>query len=360
MKRYVFAEKGLPNRLCISFLCGAKYNEKNAADKRNVLKAHIESLNPANHVIILEQNFDFASSNKALLKYDDIFLRNLRDVETLTALYSDCEFIIHESLSTAAELGLFSTDSAIRQKLCLLVPDKYAVEEEKISSFIRLAFFRNSSDIVQIPFYPAVETWRKSEYKSDYRTTFAKNVIGPFASRSIMGFIASKEQQKIQIRLQRGQYGNGTLDMNTISYVMRGESSVDIQVPPVILRTQIMSLFNIRGFQNELRNSKRLDQHVTFIENWYNEMMKNTVANKEGRNIGSISITIKGSDIKLRVALAYVVYLLQAMRCVTLRQSPVNENERIFEVGPRIAKVISQYAAFVSICEPSRFSRMMS
>ena len=116
-----------------------------------------------------------------------------------------------------------------------------------------------------------------------------------------------------------------------------------------------MSLFNIRGFQNELRNSKRLDQHVTFIENWYNEMMKNTVANKEGRNIGSISITIK-----LRVALAYVVYLLQAMRCVTLRQSPVNENERIFEVGPRIAKVISQYAAFVSICEPSRFSRMMS
>lgn len=360
MQSYVFVEKELSNHLSISFLCGAKYNEKSVADKRNVLKAHIEALDPANHVIILEQNFDFASSNKSLLKYDDIFLRNLRDVETLTALYSDCVFIIHESHSTAAELGLFSTDSAIRQKLCLLVPDKYAVEEEKISNFIRLAFFRNNSDIVQIPFYPAVETWRKSKYKSDYRTTFANNVIGPFASRKIMGFIASKMQQKIRIRLQRGQYGNGTLDMNTISYVVKDERRVDIQVPPLILRTQIMALFNIRSFQNELRNSKRLDQHVTFIENWYNDMMKKTIEIKEGGHIDSVNIAIKGSDIQPRVALAYVVYLLQAMRCITLRQSPDSKNERIFEIGPRIAKVISQYTAFVSICKPSLFSRIIT
>lgn len=360
MPKYYFSEQEIDSHLSISFLCGVKYRMKSANDKRNVLKTHIQSVDPTSHVIILEQSFDFQSSNKAILKYDDIFLTNLRDVETLTALYSDSVFIIHESNSTAAELGLFSTDDTIRKKLCLLIPDEYAIEEKKISNFIRLAFLRDNSDIVRIPFYPTVETWRVSEYKSDYRTAFVNNEIGVFTSKSIMDFICNRKQRKAQVKIQRGKYGNGTVDSNTISYTMRQENHADVQVPSMVFRTQIMALFNIREFQRELRKSKRLDQHVTFIENWYSDMMKNTIEKKEGQIVDDLKITIKGTNIKMRIALAYMIYLLQAMQCITLRQSKNDTNERIFEMGERLEKVVGQYESFIKVCQPSAFSRIMS
>lgn len=106
------------------------------------MKEHIDGSTSNLHAIILEENFQFASTSKQYLSYDDIYLSGLAQIEQLASLYASKIIIIHETISTAAELGMFAIDPILAQKICLLVPDKVSIEEEKISGFIRLAFFR--------------------------------------------------------------------------------------------------------------------------------------------------------------------------------------------------------------------------
>lgn len=360
MSRYYFCENEIEEGFAVSFLCGAKYKEKDASDKRNVLKAHIESLDPINRVIILEERFDFSPSNKSRLSYDDIFLKNLRDVETLTAFYSDYVFIIHESNSTAAELGLFSTDATIRKKLCLLVPNKDAVEEDKISNFIRLAFFRDCTDIVQISFFPAVETWRLSVNKSDYRTYFVKDEVGSYISKGIIDFLDSRRQGNRTVKFRQARFGNFCKDHDSVSYYINETGEVSVQIPPMVLRAQIIALFNISEFKHELRISKSLYDHVSCIENWYKDVLSNTLEMKEGRVVNKLSIGVKGTDTKVRVALAYMVYLLQAMQFVELHQHKTDARKRDFEIRVGFMNLCEKYLPLISERIPSTFKRIIS
>ena len=162
----IFAENySYDDPLNIVFLCGSHYSKKSKHDKRNILKEHIDGSTSNLHAIILEENFQFASTSKQYLSYDDIYLSGLAQIEQLASLYASKIIIIHETISTAAELGMFAVDPILAQKICLLVPDKVSIEEEKISGFIRLAFFQEKAPenmVRLIRYYPDVEVHRIS------------------------------------------------------------------------------------------------------------------------------------------------------------------------------------------------------
>ena len=143
---YVFREKmRIDNPISVVFLCGSSFSESNERDKRRILQEYIKCKVPNCFPIILEQNFRFRKPTTKYLAYDDIFLKGLAQIEQLTSLYADKILIIHESNSTAAELGAFAINETLAKKICVLAPDAYAVEDDKISNFIFLSFVSNDA-----------------------------------------------------------------------------------------------------------------------------------------------------------------------------------------------------------------------
>ena len=63
-----------------------------------------------------------------------------------TAFLVDYIFIIHETFSTSAELGLFASNINLVKKICLISPNYYSVFDNYISTFIKDAFL-NDNDI---------------------------------------------------------------------------------------------------------------------------------------------------------------------------------------------------------------------
>ena len=58
----------------------------------------------------LSKNFIFKKNRSRFLVYDDIYMKDLYQVEMLTNYLSDKNIIIHESISTGAETGLFLSE----------------------------------------------------------------------------------------------------------------------------------------------------------------------------------------------------------------------------------------------------------
>ena len=139
----IFAENySYDDPLNIVFLCGSHYSKKSKHDKRNILKEHIDGSTSNLHAIILEENFQFASTSKQYLSYDDIYLSGLAQIEQLASLYASKIIIIHETISTAAELGMFAIDPILAQKICLLVPDRFQLRKKRFLALLGWPFFR--------------------------------------------------------------------------------------------------------------------------------------------------------------------------------------------------------------------------
>ncbi len=126
------------------FLCGNKFVGQEKNDKRSILKEYIEENATDCYSIILEENFMFKNITKSYLSYDDIFLKNLFQVEQLASIFADKIIIVHETLSTAAELGMFAHNADMMKKICLLVPDSMSIEENK-TTFIKLAYLNTNT-----------------------------------------------------------------------------------------------------------------------------------------------------------------------------------------------------------------------
>jgi hypothetical protein len=136
--------------LNIVFLCGNKYTKTDPREKRILLKAFLKENIAHCRAIILEENFIFGRTNMQYLAYDDAFLDGLAQVEQLASLFASKIIIIHETISTAAELGMFAINPALSKKICVLVPDDISIEERKTSGFIKLAFMNSNSKNTKI------------------------------------------------------------------------------------------------------------------------------------------------------------------------------------------------------------------
>lgn len=58
----------------------------------------------------------FRSKTDRFLLYDDIYMKDLYQVEMVTNYLSDNNIIIHESISTGAETGLFLSEEGSIEK----------------------------------------------------------------------------------------------------------------------------------------------------------------------------------------------------------------------------------------------------
>lgn len=311
--------------LNIVFLCGSYYNQKNKRDKRNVIKEHIDGTIPNSHAIILEKTFQFTGTNKRYLSYDNIYLTGLAQVEQLASLYASKIIIIHETISTAAELGMFAIDPVLAHKICLLVPDKVSVEEEKISSFIRLAFLREkaSENMVRvIRYYPDVEIHRTSPNKSDYHSFFHDDRIGPFLEKELESFMNNKTPERT-IHFQQNRFYKANNDPSIVDYTLSSANrSITVSTHIEVLKVHLLSMFGVDFIRKELREEKEIREHVNYIYNKYRDILRNTVELLTGISTEDfdVSVSLKGTNCTLKQAVGYFLYMLQAAKLISLVQ----------------------------------------
>lgn len=323
---YVFREKmRIDNPISVVFLCGSSFSESNERDKRRILQEYIKCKVPNCFPIILEQNFRFRKPTTKYLAYDDIFLKGLAQIEQLTSLYADKILIIHESNSTAAELGAFVINETLAKKICVLAPDAYAVEDDKISNFIFLSFVSNDAaecKVKLIRYYPDTEIHRNSCNKSDYYCYFHEDQIGPHLSEQLNLFLDSNSKS-LCLSFQPMLYGKCGKNERNIEYKIDNESKeVFVSVSPFALKYQLMALLFVKHISTSIRKEKLIKDHVNYLENEYCSILKDTISHIAGQKLQdfAIKVELKESTSTLRQAIGYCLYLLQAAQQINLEQ----------------------------------------
>lgn len=311
--------------LNIVFLCGSHYDKKNNRDKRKILKEYIDNSVLNSQAIILEENFQFKTTNKEYLSYDDIYLTGLAQIEQLASLYANKIIIIHETISTAAELGMFAIDPIVAQKICLLIPDNVSIEEEKLSGFIRLAFFKKGASETKvhvIRYYPDVEIYRISPNKSDYHSFFHDDKVGMFLGRELDAFFADEKTQKT-IRFQKNRFQTSNASSNIIDYTVSSKkNTIAVSTHIESLKIHLLSMLRIDSVRKGLREEKEICQHVNFLYNTYKNILRNTIENLTGTSITDykVHVSLKDTNCNLKQAIGYFLYMLQATNLISLVQ----------------------------------------
>ncbi|PGE10201.1 hypothetical protein COM54_15525 [Bacillus toyonensis] len=361
-KIYRFKQKmTVTDPLRVFFLCGTKFIQKDPNDKRKVLKKHIESKYKENYkAIILEENFIFGKTNKNYLSYDKIFMKNLKDIELLTGLYSDKIFIIHESISTAAELGMFASDEKLLKKTCLITPDSFSMEEDKLSSFIRLAFFHNKSleeNIRNITFYPKVKENIVSNSKTDYYTYFPKNKIPKNLALKIDTFIKENDTKNLEIVFKKNRYNKKFTGANIISYYFTN-TNLNVVISSEAIRILLISIFSLKHFKAKIRKCSTIIKTVDTLETEFKLLITNSISEIEAIDFSShkINISIDISPLNLRTVIGYFLYLLQALDMIKL---PVKEQSEFVQIHSQFTNLLFNYSNTIEEISKSKLTDIL-
>lgn len=329
MKRYIFNEQEIEEEYRYIFLCGVKYGKKEPTDKRNVLRAYLTEYNGSFRPIILEDNFMFGKTSKRLLRYGDIYMQDLYQVEMVMNYLSDSNIIIQESISTGAEIGLFLSEPASLRKTCLLIPDEMAVEEDKMGEFIRRAFVEASNKVDIITFYPGIDENIISENVKYWHTCFYENRIGVNLGEKIIQFLDNcRVNYKIQFSNNIKKIKEGY-----IYYRIIHDTRLEIRILPRVLLCCIASILNIKEVSNKVFNkSKEMKVYISEIKDCLQEVFMNTIGEKTGVKTQECSImahwNVNGVYIWQIVGMS--LYLFQAAGFIEIKKDRMySDNHRV-------------------------------
>lgn len=318
MKRYLFVEQELKNEYKYVFLCGSHYVSSNERDKRNVLRKFLKEIDPFCRPIILEDNFIFRKDSSRYLRYDDIFMKDLYQVEMVTNYLSDHNIIIHESISTGAEIGLFLSEEKALMKTCLLLPDETAVEENKLGQFIRLAFLREPEAAVKaIKFYPQIEKNILSSDVKNWHTYFYQNNIGRNLGNQIRDFLNVEYlNYKIRFTKRKERVEEGYI------YYKPKAGKLEITLLPRILLICIAAIFNIDQLSEQIFNTegKELKEYIKDIKKYLLSVFIQTVEEKTGESYKECSVKAKMNVNRVYISgiIGMSLYMFQAAEFIEI------------------------------------------
>ena len=311
MKQYIFKEQEFQNEYRYIFLCGSRYLRSSKKDKRNVLREFLKKENINYRPIILEDNFMFRSKTDRFLLYDDIYMKDLYQVEMVTNYLSDNNIIIHESISTGAETGLFLSEEGALKKTCLLLPDETAIEENKLGQFIRLAFFKEPNSAKMIRFYPRIEKNILSNDVKFWHTYFANDKIGENLGNQIINFLEKEDLiNKIKFTRTKEKVGEGFI------HYKKRNSTLEITLLPRVFLNCVASIFNIDELSKKVFSSegKRIKDYIEDIKMCLNEVFIQTISEKTGEDFKQCSV-----QVKMNVKRVYISSII-GMCCTYFKQ----------------------------------------
>lgn len=299
----------------VLFLCGTKYS-KNDNDKRVVLKKSLEQ-DSKNRVIILEEYYNFnAYKQSEFLSYYNANLFNLYSIEMLVAAFSNQIIIIHESYSTAGEIGAFAGNPYIRNKIITISPERYSVDEEKVSGFLSLAFWNFKKKIINnnvIRFYPIAKKVNISPNRSTYYTFFKNDELPQSLSKRLASIIEQTSQkEKISIKKvinYQKSYTNKLVHLDFVSF-----------------KNYFFALYTIQELRDELRECKKVYEITKLFKKYFLETMKNTVIADSGI-CDNVKVLLNYQyEFSFEDAISMMVYIMNACNIIHIS---VREDDNI-------------------------------
>lgn len=360
---YYSKEHTYADPLNIAFLCGSQYAADDLREKRNILRTFLEENCRGCRAIILEDNFWFRKTNMQYLSYDSAFLKNLAQVEQLASMYANKIFIIHETISTAAELGMFAINPSLAGKICILTPDDIAIDERKVTGFIAGAFIgpKAAENRIgkRIVYYPDVEIKRRSPEKSDYYTYFHNNCIGENLGKQVLSFMPEPTALK-HFSFLKCTYGKLTHQPDIISYLVDEQNTtIHFSIHASILKILLMALFSISSFRTECRKLKTISEHISYIVSYFQQILLNTASELDGLDFSNYSFLcdIQESICNLRQSVGYYVYMLQAARLIVLEQQDQDEKKRKIRITTDFDQSINAFSCIIQHRSETAFGR---
>lgn len=355
----VDSEISVPNDLNIIFLCGVKFDSRSGSDKRAVLKKYLDKT-LVNRSIILEEYFSDAR------KYNKIGLRNLHDVETLVACFSNSVIIIHESLSTAAEIGMLASDKVTADKMLVLHPSEDSVEEDKISGFIRLAYYIGAEPILRksgkVEFSPHILRDYASNDRFVIHTSFPNDFSIPSnAKTSIDSFLSSSSPAPLtSIRFKKKSYQKPKSEAPGVIDYYTSSSDCNAYIHPLALRTLLFSLITLDGTKTYIEKSSSISELINALDIELKKLLLKSMQTRLGINAQKMSIYLKGPSLstfskdntsEYRKALGLFTYLLEAMEYLD------NDEYHSFKITRKFAATRKLFEPTIVTSKPTGFSK---
>lgn len=379
MKFFFNKSVSIKSPLRIFFLCGSSYKKRSIKvaldfdeyeieDKRKVLQKFIEQANGDRNFrsIILEENFMFSDKSRRHLNYNHINMKSLKSIELLTSLYSDYVLIVHESFSTAAEIGMFSTSDLINNKLIVLTPNVFSVEEDYISGFMKLAYQNikyPSHNIKTIYYNPGIYNFHVSDQVRKLHTFFIDNEVKGVLAKNLLKYFDDLKEKDIIFGRYQGRY-------NKLSnyYQVTDSKKINIVINSNDLLAYLISLFNVNLFRKEfiqridmsnLRNdnepnrrkilfnivASKVEKHFKHAIYFTLKIDIPNIENEYGtiENIDSfINISINHQVVKFKDCISYFLYILYALSYIKF-----SEKNTKFSITSIFPPVYAEYKDLV-------------
>ncbi len=301
----------------VLFLCGVKFKDCDS-DKRVVLKKYLEQ-DPKNKVLILEKYFDFVfkkDDSTGLLSYYDADLFNLHSIESLAALIATNVIIIHESLSTAGELGVFGSNKDLRNRIITLVPERYSVEEEKLSGFLRLAFWNHKERLINnhvIRFYPVVARTMISETHSFYETSFRENILPTNLARKLDNQLEKNPRSQVLAISEKN--------------IRMEKQSIKIWMSCNSIKNYMLAILSVRENRQMLRACTKICDIHNFLTKAFNDALRNSYRSIKGKTPKTVLVYIENQPgLTFQNAVGFMSYFCHACNIMKIT---CNEDDTI-------------------------------
>lgn len=308
------------------FLCGCKFDNNNPADKRIVLKKHIESKEERKEflirVIVLEEHFKFIEKVRQnhILYYKDIDLLNLFEVELLASLYASKIYILHETISTAAELGLFAGFPILQPKISLIIPKQH--KDDVMTTFIHWAFYKKERRLLATPIEFTAELGNdKMTFFPDAKSSTCKIFLEQLDRD--LSTLKNPRYTGI-IKPKYNKISNRTDNVECII-----TDKLDFYIGIDAFKIQLLSMFVDSDIKRELRKAKPLLGHVNYIKKIYIQLLSNaflSLNGDSGKNLMPHCI-IKGiNNCSIDQAIGFLIFWLKAIQLIKVSPDGNNGN----------------------------------
>ncbi len=347
---YVFANKPeFVEPIRVLFLCGSSFKDIKE-DKRIILKEYLEQ-DSANKVILLEKYFEFGSRKRqdGFLSYYDAKLFNLYNIENLAALSATNVIVLHESISTAGEIGVFASNPFLREKLITMIPERYSIEEEKLSNFLHLAFWNKKEAIIPhrvIRYYPIIKEVYISENRSTYYTYFFDNKIPKFAGQLLTKMIGNKCISNVCL-----SYAKKDKYKKYPSYIKHDPKCTYVNLEYSVFKNYIISLLTISEFRRSLLDCKMVyEVRDLFIKTFLNILKNTVVENTKQCSDKLIVLLNKQPNFKIEDAISFMIYMLHSCGFINIK----NKDNGMISVHHKksTANLLEKYTYLVRKIKP--------
>jgi hypothetical protein len=351
----------LPSNLQIVFLCGVNFND-NPDDKRVALEA-VLATRPNTKIIILERHFP-----KPYV-YGFIGLRNLHDVETLVSCFANATIVIHESLSTAAEIGMLAANRSTAQRTAVLYPDVGSVEDNKISGFIQLAYYGKSSVLSsegRVVFVPNLRNKYNSNYKQTVYTFLPEKFKESYPYERIEDFLDKPATKSIDhIEFHRLGYNRKPTESEDVIDYQYKNTKLTIHCSPEALRSTVISVLNIKEARIELENCHSYIEVISLLDKWLKNVFTETLSDSLPETTTQTTIELKNIRLtpfqndentsEYRKALGMLMYVFKAAGFLSVKDTKDDKSQ--FKLKQDFTKTRDAFAKTITLSKETAFAR---